>query len=215
MLYKIVSGRYETGTREQQQAFAQLFGNENIQSRFDLYFHWYNVIHELGRCLVDSCEISMDPVQVELYVNSFAVAYWKTADANGNLWELREMITEILGQIQSPVPPDTNFAAFFQSIWNSEAMQSVALYGYFQLACVIEAMKEEKDLREVLGEIGISAVETSSAQKYTGKISSDCAQDILDLCMRNLSDMGVVLEDFQMELELVDNPEIQCAKIVE
>lgn len=113
MLYKIVSGRYETGTREQQQAFAQLFGNENIQSRFDLYFHWYNVIHELGHCLVDSCEISMDPVQEELYVNSFAVAYWKTADANRNLWKLREMITEILGQIQSPVPPDTNFAAFF------------------------------------------------------------------------------------------------------
>ena len=215
MLYKIISGRYETGTREQQQAFAQLFGNENIQSRFDLYFHWYNVIHELGHCLVDFCEISMDPVQEELYVNSFAVAYWKTADANGNLWELREMITEILGQIQSPVPPDTNFAAFFQSIWNSEAMQSVALYGYFQLACVIEAMKEDKDLREVLGEIGISDVETSSVQKYTGKISSECAQDILDLCMRNLSDMGVVLEDFQMELELVDNPEIQCAKIVE
>lgn len=157
----------------------------------------------------------MDPVQEELYVNSFAVAYWKTADANGNLWELREMITEILGQIQSPVPPDTNFAAFFQSIWNSEAMQSVAIYGYFQLACVIEAMKEEKDLWEVLGEIGISAVETSSVQKYTGKISSECAQDILDLCMRNLSDMGVALKDFQIELELVDNPEIQCAKIVE
>ena len=85
MLYKIISGRYETGTREQQQAFAQLFGNENIQSRFDLYFHWYSVIHELGHCLVDFCEISMDPVQEELYVNSFAVAYWKTADANGNL----------------------------------------------------------------------------------------------------------------------------------
>lgn len=157
----------------------------------------------------------MNPVQEELYVNSFAVAYWKTADANRNLWKLREMITEILGQVQSPVPPDTNFAAFFRSIWNSEAMQNVALYGYFQLACVIEAMKEDKDLREVLGEIGISAGETSSVQKYTGKISSECAQDILGLCMRNLSDIGIVLENFQIELELVDNPEIQCAKIGE
>ena len=114
MIYKIISGRYETGTQEQQQGFAQLFGNEKIQFRFDLYFHWYNVIHELGHCLVSSRKVSMNPVQEELYANSFAVAYWKMADANGNLQKLREMITEVLNQIPSPVPPDTDFAAFFQ-----------------------------------------------------------------------------------------------------
>ena len=113
MLYKIISGRYETGTQEQQQGFAQLFGNENIQFHFELYFHWYNVIHELGHCLVSSRKVSMNPVQEELYANSFAVAYWKMADANGNLQKLREMITEVLNQIPSPVPPDTDFAAFF------------------------------------------------------------------------------------------------------
>ena len=84
----------------------------------------------------------MNPVQEELYANRFAVAYWKMADANGNLQELRDMITEVLNQIPSPVPPDTDFAAFFQSIWNSEAMQTVAMYGYFQLACVLEAMRK-------------------------------------------------------------------------
>ncbi len=215
MIYRIISGRYETGTKEQQQGFAQLFGNENTQFRFDLYFHWYNVIHELGHCLVSSRKISMNPVQEELYANSFAVAYWKMADANGNLQKLREMITEVLNQIPSPVPPDTDFIAFFQSIWNSEAMQTVAMYGYFQLACVLEAMKAEKNFWEVLGEIGISAVSTSLVQTYNGKISSECAQDVVRLCIANLSNAGVVFEDFQIELELVDNPEVQCARIGE
>lgn len=215
MIYKIISGRYETGTHEQQQGFAQLFGNENIQFRFDLYFHWYNVIHELGHCLVSSRKISMNPVQEELYVNSFAVTYWKMADANENLQKLRDMITEVLNQIPSPVPPDTDFITFFQSIWNSEAMQTVAMYGYFQLACVLEAMKSEKDFWEVLGEIGNSAVTTSPIQKYTGEISSECAQDIIRLCIENLSNAGVVFDNFQIELDLVDNPEVQCARIGE
>ncbi len=215
MIYKIISGRYETGTQEQQEGFAQLFGNEDIQFRFDLYFHWYNVIHELGHCLVASRKISMDPVQEELYVNTFAVAYWKMADADGNLQKLREMIAEVLNRIPSSVPPETDFISFFQSIWNSEAMQTVAMYGYFQLACVLEAMKAEKNFWEVLDEIGISAVPTSPIQKYTGEISSECAQDVVRLCIANLSNAGIVFENFQIELELVDNPEVQCARIWE
>lgn len=215
MIYKIISGRYETGTQEQQQGFAQLFGNENIKFRFDLYFHWYNVIHELGHCLVSSRKIPMDPMQEELYVNSFAVAYWKMADADGNLQKLKEMITEVLNRIPSPVPPETDFISFFQSIWNSEAMQTVAMYGYFQLACVLEAMKAEKNFWKVLDEIGISAASASPIQKYTGEICSECAQDIISLCIENLSNSGIVFENFQIELELVDNPEVQCARIWE
>ncbi len=67
MIYRIISERYETGTQKQRQGFDQLFGNKNIQFRFDLYFHWYNVIHELFHCLVSSRKISMNPVQEELF----------------------------------------------------------------------------------------------------------------------------------------------------
>ncbi len=215
MLYKIISGKYETGTKEQQQSYEQLFGKEDIQFHFDLYFHWYNLIHELGHCLVSSRKISMDPVQEELYVNRFAVAYWKIADANGNLSRLEDMITNILDQIPSPVPPDTDFVSYFQSIWNSEAMQTVAMYGYFQMACVVEAMKSENNLGEVLHEIGILAVQLDSMEKYNGKVSSKFAQNVIDVCLKNLSDAGVALDNCQIELELVNNPEVQCARIIE
>ncbi|MDF2588114.1 MAG: hypothetical protein K0S41_1955 [Anaerocolumna sp.] len=48
MEYKIISGRYETGTEEQQKGYNQLFGDERIQEKFDLYFHWFNIVHEIG-----------------------------------------------------------------------------------------------------------------------------------------------------------------------
>ena len=76
-------------------------------------------------------------------------------------------------------------------------------------------MKAEKNFWEVLDEIGISAVPTSPIQKYTGEIFSECAQDVVRLCIANLSNAGIVFENFQIELELVDNPEVQCARIWE
>lgn len=85
MQYKIISGKYETGTMEQKQSYCQLFGEDDIEFKFDLYFHWYNLIHELGHCMVDINHVTMNKVDEELYVNKFAVAYWRAADGSNNL----------------------------------------------------------------------------------------------------------------------------------
>lgn len=66
-----------------------------------------------------------------------------------------------------------------------------------------------------MSEIGIPTVQTHPMQKYSGEISAEGAQDVIRLCIENLSNAGVILEDFQVKLELVDNPEVQCARIVE
>ncbi len=50
-MYTIQTGKFEKGTKEQQSAFINLFGSENIQYKFDFYFHWYNIVHEYGHCL--------------------------------------------------------------------------------------------------------------------------------------------------------------------
>ena len=80
MEHRIISGRYELGTEEQKAGYRQLFGEEDIQHKFDLYFHWYNIVHELGHCLLEDWGIEMPNVQEEMYVNEFAVAYWTQAD---------------------------------------------------------------------------------------------------------------------------------------
>ena len=53
MKYVIMSGKFESGNEEQQQGYKMLFGAENIQYFFDLYFHWYNLVHEMGHCIVE------------------------------------------------------------------------------------------------------------------------------------------------------------------
>src|SRR5690606_30690673 len=69
-----------------------LFGEDNIQYKFDLYFHWYNIVHELGHCVVDAQKINMSKVQEEMFVNEFAVAYWKYIGAESQIKELAEIM---------------------------------------------------------------------------------------------------------------------------
>ena len=74
MKYVIMSGKFESGNEEQQQGYTMLFGAENIQYFFDLYFHWYNLVHEMGHCIVEKQGAKFSKVDEEMYVNSLAVA---------------------------------------------------------------------------------------------------------------------------------------------
>lgn len=98
MGYTIYSGKYETGTVEQKRGFIELFGEEDIEHKFDLYFHWFNRVHEIGHCILDAKNINMDKVKEELFVNRFAVAYWKEVD-NNNLEKIKKPIDDILSKI--------------------------------------------------------------------------------------------------------------------
>lgn len=209
MPYKIISGKYETGTPMQQLGFCQLFGQDNILFKFDLYFHWFNIVHELGHCILETYHKEMDQVEEELYVNRFAVSYWKLVDGNGNLKKLEELLTQTLSFLPNPMPSDMTFIDFFRSMWENATEPSVALYGYFQLSCVLEALKSNDKLDEVLDELGIKVTKTDTMQKYLGFISSDCAGDVLHLCIKNLSHIGICIDI--VKLKLVDNPEVQCA----
>ena len=140
MAYKIISGKYETGTEEEKGGYQVLFGQENIQYKFDLYFHFYNLAHEFGHCLLDQNQIKMDPVEEEMYVNRLAVAYWKFVGREDRIKELEDLLGGILGNIPSPVPPEQSFESFFKSIWGTEALNNVMLYGYFQLNSVLQAI---------------------------------------------------------------------------
>ena len=77
MGYVIQSGKYETGTEEQQIAFRQLFG-ENSLYCFDMYFHWYNLIHELGHCFINQSNLrKKSELEQEMFANEFAVGYYE------------------------------------------------------------------------------------------------------------------------------------------
>lgn len=213
MSYEIISGKYETGTMEEQMGFAQLFGEESVQKKFDLYFHWYNIIHEIGHVLVDINNVDMDGVNEELFANSFAVAYWKKVDKKNNLNRVKEMIHHIIKDIPSPLTKESNFKEFFKKIWGTEIMNSVMMYGYFQLCCVLEAFNLDKNLSEVLQEVGYKEVSLSKMKPYSYDVNSENTEKVLENCLDNLKACGVTNLS-KITLKLVDNPEMQCCNVV-
>lgn len=209
MAYKIVSGKYECGTREQQEGYEQLFGSDNIQYKFDLYFHWYNLVHEFGHCLLDFRKASMTPVQEEMYVNQFAVSYWRYVGCEDKIEELKELLEGIITNIPSPVPEKMSFTEYFESIWGTELLNNVMIYGYFQLNSVLEMIKTGKGFADTLQQIGIEIEGSHVLEKYAGEISSEDGYSVLENVYRNLKILQI--ECPKVGLELVENPLIRRA----
>lgn len=210
MSYIIMSGRYETGTAEQQQGYAMLLGADNIQYKFDLYFHWYNLVHELGHCIKSGTRAEMTNLREELYVNELAVSYYRLLGEDARLSELESMIANSIANIPSPVPEGQDFVEFYESIWGTDQLMNVMVYGYLQLNSVLMALRGNRTLADVLGDIGIS-IDTSKALAHCDlPIASESAETFLRTARENMIALGVDVPEIRLELQ--DNPEIQCAR---
>lgn len=209
MKYKIISGKYETGNEEQQMGYKMLLGEDNIQYKFDLYFHWYNLVHEMGHCLVEKYGLKLSKVQEEMYVNELAVAYYRYIEETDRLGDLKTMLTTVIEHMPSPVPDGESFTSFFESIWGTEELMNVMTYGYFQLNSVLEAMKAGRDFSDVISDLGVT-IRSADVKECNEDIVSSNAEKFLAVAIDNLNAFG--LEVPEISLELVDNPMIQCAQ---
>ncbi len=207
--YIIVSGKYEEGTVQQQMSYQQLFGKENTKDKFDLYFHWYNIIHEVAHCIIDVNNIKMHPVEEELFANYFAIQYCKMVDCTNKLQILQKLIDDILHNMPKLIPDETDFFSFFSEIWGSEKMNTVEMYGYFQLSCVQQAFCKKTDFKELLLNVGISITDNDILSYNTNENIS--ANDVLLLALKNINSFGI--NNLNIEIELMNNPEIQCCQV--
>lgn len=214
MSYKIYSGQFEKGTQEQQAVFAKLFGSENIQYKFDFYFHWYNIIHEYGHCLCMHYDSSIVGLKQEFLVNRFAVSIWQYAGYEDELNSLQKMMNEILQRLKDPVPDNMSFTDYYEQIWGTDEIMKVAIYGYFQFKAVLMALENRENLKNVLGEMGIYKEISSrrlSNKRYS--ISAYTAKEVLQDIRYLLDSLGI--EQPVVDVELVDDPSIQCANCMD
>ena len=211
MKYKIVSGRYETGKEEEQMGYRQLFGEDNIQYKFDLYFHWYNLVHEMGHCLVEKYGKQLSKVQEEMFVNALAVSYYRYIGDSERLSELQSYLQAVIDMVPSPVPEGQTFTSFFESIWGTEALNNVMLYGFFQLNSVLEAMHKDMSFEEVAKDLGVT-LRPEKPVKCSAAVTSSNATLFLESAVENMKSFG--FEVPEITLELADNPMIQCAQTV-
>ena len=208
MGYVIRSGKYETGTEEQQLGFRQLLGEDAIYS-FDLYFHWYNIIHELGHCFTGQSNIYQNSnIDQEMFVNEFAVGYYTYVGETERLNELKTMVQGNIDRMPSPIPEGETFLGFYKRIWNTDALMQVMIYGYFQFRSVLEALDKQRSFEDIAAELGFK-IHTSDILKCNSELSSANTEIYLHTALENMKNIGMNIP--QVRLELVDDPGIQCA----
>ena len=209
MIYKIISGKFESGDEEQQAGYKMLLGEDDILRKFDLYFHWYNIIHEVGHCLVEKNGLELSQVKEEMFVNEFAVGYYRYIGEDEKLGELNSILNDVIQIIPSPVPDGESFISFYERIWNTDELMNVMVYGFFQFNSVLEAMKNNRDFTDVARELGI-LIKEAPIQKCDKEINSENAESFLNTALENLRACG--FEVPEINLELSNNPMVQCAQ---
>lgn len=101
-IYSITTARYGNGTQTDIENVETAMGAEDTESRFRLYFQWYNVIHEFGHGLLRyNSNIKVSRADEEQLVNDFAVAYWLYYGRNDNLAELENIVNYASANIKS------------------------------------------------------------------------------------------------------------------
>ena len=208
MSYVIQSGKYESGTEEQQMGFRQLFGRD-VLCRFDFYFHWYNLIHELGHCFVSQSNMQISDIQQEMFVNEFAVGYYRYVGEIQRLNELEIMVQGIIDQMPSPIPAGESFLGFYEKIWNTDAIMQTMIYGYFQFYSVLEALRKQRSFENVAMELGFK-IHPSDVIPCNAELSSSNAGEYLNTALENMKACGMDLPC--VRLQLMDDPTIQCVR---
>jgi len=85
---KIITGQYSLADDIGQQMIQTLFGKD-ARYRYELYFHWYNLNHELGHAIMMfNNPARPHPAEEEQLVNDFAVAYWRQYGETAKLRQL-------------------------------------------------------------------------------------------------------------------------------
>ena len=214
MRYTIKTGQFEKGTQAQQTAFVQLFGAENIQYKFDFYFHWYNIIHEYGHCLCIYYGSSIHDLKQEFLVNRFAVSIWRYAGYEKELKSLQKMLGETLQKMKNPVPEDMSFTDYYEQLWGTDVIMEVPIYGYLQFKSVLMALEGSDELTPVLAEMGIHKKIDNCCpfhKKYS--ISAQTAIEALNDIRHLLDSLGI--EQPIVDIELVDDPSIHCVRYID
>lgn len=158
-VFLIKTARYGKGSKTDNSNVKIALGNENTEEKFNLYFQWYNVIHELGHgILMYNSDIKLTNVEEEQLVNDFAVAYWLYYGEKDKINELSNIVEYAVNNIKSDAENGVTHKEFAEKNWNKPSFNTFNNYGWFQYSCVKESLNKRKTLDIVLKEMGIENI---------------------------------------------------------
>jgi len=196
----IVNGLYGQGTSEQNEMIHSLLGGELARDRFELYFQWYNTIHELGHMITHSNGTAQlrHMVEEEMLANSFAIAFWTYFGEEEKLYALEEAVEYILSNITPPVE-NVHHLDFMREAVDAGRFAEVfefETYGWFQFSIVRDILRyrDSLDLAQLLTEM--TGSENIQAQPRQRLAYENLGTDIVPIIV---GDAISVLEDWGVE----------------
>lgn len=209
---EILTGRFHTGTEEQKKVICRILG-DNTPDAYELYFHWYNIMHELAHLIVsfNGAERLTDTAE-EQYVNDFAVAYWALYGEDEKNDQLSSIVKYGLCQFISPSPDGENYLDFFQRNWGNGALYNFNDYGWFQFNCVNTSLHSHETLAHVIQRrFGIREKFVHERISYDMH-DENTSQRIVDDARAILTGWGLTIPP--VTIKFIDNPDDHRINIV-
>ena len=147
---KIVTGQYQKAPIEQQEMINSLFG-ENAEYNYEIYFHWYNLLHELGHAIMMfNSSTRPHPAEEEQLVNNFAFAYWLHYGEQKKLNDFVSIVNDTIQKFTVPATDYVSYMEYAKENWGTDTMCTFNNYGWFQFSCVQTAIIQKQSLEQAL-----------------------------------------------------------------
>jgi len=192
-LYMVTTARYGKGSETDNQNVKIALGEQNTEERFQLYFQWYNVIHELGHGILRyNSNIKLSSAEEEQLVNDFAVAYWLYYGEEDKINELSNIVEYAVNHIDSDVSDDITYMEFAEKNWNKPRFFTFNNYGWFQFSSVKESLNKRKSFSEVLKEMGIENIQLAEQKilQYP-TVNEEVSTKIINDAIENFHEWGL------------------------
>jgi hypothetical protein len=201
----ITNGLYGEGTKEQNAAVDNLLGGSQYsRERFELYFQWYNIIHELGHSITGyyGTQTQHHEVEEEQLVNSFAVAFWMQYGESEKIDALETVIDVGLTNI-TPAVDNMTYLEYWRKVFDEDRFQeafNLNDYGWFQYNIVKDVLSDRAslDLASILEQMGVENVQLQSKTLKYPSLGKDVVSVVLGDVISLLRSSGVKIPDMYL-----------------
>lgn len=196
-VYSVTTARYNKGSKKDNINVKKALGNDNTEERFKNYFQWYNVIHELGHGVLEyNSDIKLGNAEEEQLVNDFAVAYWMRYGESERLSLLKETVDYATTHIDGVDFSKVDYIEYANKNWNKWKFKSFNGYGLFQFTSTKKAIENQKNLTQVLEEMGIKdfKLEDKKYLEYP-EINEEVSTEIINDAVENIRNWGLEFPD--------------------
>lgn len=202
---EIKTGQYKPAPPEEKAMIQYLLG-ENVEYNFELYFHWYNLVHELGHAVFEfNSALRPHPADEEQLVNDFAVAYWRHYGEREKFNDLCSIVKETAGRFTTPTQRNISYMEYAKEVWGKKELYNFNNYGWFQFHCVQTAMDQQQTLEQAICSMGISPIQPQGNLILSYNIDDKMAFRVVADAVKELKKWGIRLPK-TVDVILSDDP---------